>query len=577
VKVMQRRAATAVALTLGFLSAPAVLMAQTRGGSTQETPRLLVAVFASNDRLTGVAAADAIRTRITSGANVRQLYVIPKTDITNYLESSGYKADSSLGPTDLKELAKLLRADEVLFGLVTRTPGGLRIEPRLLLARDVNLAQPLPAVIAANPADAARSIERSLQEARKQLADNRVCENGLRDQQFDKAVAAANAGILKYPQATLVRLCLATAYQMMKLPPDSVLRVIDEVRKIDPKNVFALGLAFGAYQAKGDPESAVRTLLNILALEPNNPTRHAQIITELAKLGKPAVAIPIVDSLLLQNPGDPQLLRHKWLLSLAAAAAAAASGDTASAPVLYGKAVTAGEEMVRADSTLADSVYFSRQLAAASGSSPQRAVEFASRAVQKFPTNPELWAIKAQMERKAGQLQMAEQSIRRALYIDPKFPNARLLQAQVFIEMGQPDSAVAITRSAVASGEDPKMWGGMLLGPTQAAFRKAEETKDPSDYEKALALAEESDKLSPSATGKFFVGVSAFQIGMRALQDAQKPKSCPLARRAQDMFVKTQIAMPGGGSVDAGTARTILGYVAQYSPAADQMVKSYCK
>src|SRR5947208_1810514 len=117
---MQRRVAIADALTLGILSAPAALHAQTtRGlGPNPDTPRLLVAVFASNDRSSGVQAADAIRSRVQSAANIKQLYVIPKNDITSYLESSGYKADSSLGPTDLKELAKLLRADEVLSGSV---------------------------------------------------------------------------------------------------------------------------------------------------------------------------------------------------------------------------------------------------------------------------------------------------------------------------------------------------------------------------------------------------------------------------------------------------------------------------
>jgi hypothetical protein len=39
----------------------------------------------------------------------------------------------------------------------------------------------------------------------------------------------------------------------------------------------------------------------------------------------------------------------------------------------------------------------------------------------------------------------------------------------------------------------------------------------------------------------------------------------------------TQINMPAGGQVDAATAKTILDYVATYSPAADQMVKQYCK
>src|SRR6266513_3512032 len=87
VNVMQRRATTAVALTLGYFCAPVALGAQaSRIGPNPDTPRLLVAVFASADRTAGVQAADAIRTRVSSAANVKQLYVIPKNDITNYLE-----------------------------------------------------------------------------------------------------------------------------------------------------------------------------------------------------------------------------------------------------------------------------------------------------------------------------------------------------------------------------------------------------------------------------------------------------------------------------------------------------------
>lgn len=572
-KVMQRRATIAVALTLG-MSAPAVLIAQTRGPVPDaNTPRLLVAVFASNDRSSGVQAADAIRSRIQGSVNAKQLWVIPRTDITNYLESSGYRADSSLGPSDLKELAKLLRADEVLFGLVTRTASGVRIEPRLLLARDVSLAQPLPMAEAANAADAARLIERSLSEARKQLPDNRACENHLRNKAYDKAIVSAKAGILKYPNATLARLCLASTYQDMKLGADSVLRVTDEIRRIDPKNSFALRIAYQAYQEKGDPESAVRALVGLLALEPANQTLQGQVVSELAKLGKPSVAVPIVDELLAQNPGDPQLLRQKWLLLLAAGQA-----DTGVVrSTLFGRAAVAGDEMVKADTMLADSVFFSRQIIAGNAMTPPRGLEYASRAVQRYPRSAEFWALKANAERKAGQTQMAQQSLTRALSIDPKYPNGSLLLAQLYLDLNQPDSAVATARVAVAGGEDAKTWGAFLLTPTQAAWKHAEQTKEIPDYQKALALAEESDKLAPSVTAKFFAGVSAFYAGIGSLQAAQKPKSCPLARTAQEMFLKTQLNMPAGGAVDANTAKTVLGYVAQYSPSADQMVKQYCK
>jgi predicted Zn-dependent protease len=583
VKVTQRRAVIAVALTLGFLSAPVALLAQTRSAApSADTPRLLVAVCASNDRLSGVQAADAMRTRIQSGANVRQLYVIPKADITNYLESSGYKADSSLGPSDLKELAKLLRADEVLFCTVTRTASGMRVEPRLLLARDVSLGQPLPAVDAANPADMARQIERSLQEARKQLVDNKACENSLRDRAYDKAIAAALAGIAKYPNATLARLCLASAYQEKKLPPDSVLRVTDEVRRIDPKNSFALRLAYGAYDAKNDQENAVRTLVALLKLEPTNQSLQSQVVGALAKLGRPSIAIPIVDTLLLQNPGDPQLLRQKWLLTLQAAAGA----DSAARPGLIEQAVKSGEEMVRADTMLADSTFFARQIVTALAWSPVRGSEVAARAVQKFPNIAEFWALKAQAERKAGQLQMAQQSLTRALSIDPKIQAGNLLLAQIYVETNQPDSAVAVARRAIASGEDAKTWGAFLLAPTQAAFKAAQASQSTADYQRALTLAQESDKLSQSATAKFFVGVASFQIGIDAVREADvvqrqkrpdKAKICTFARTAQDMFLLTQVNMPAGGSVDANTAKQILTYVAQYAPAADQMVKQNCK
>ena len=595
VKVMQRRATIAVALTLGVLSAPIALEAQVnRQVPDQNTPRLLVAVFASNDKLSGVQIADAVRSRITTNVNIKTLYAIPRNDIVNYLESSGYKADSALGPSDLKELAKLLRADEVFSGTVTKTATGIRVEPRLMLARDVSLAQPLPAVEAASAADAAKAIEKSLSEVRKQLPDNKLCEAAIRDKAYAKAVAAANAGIAKYPQATIARLCLASAYQAMNLPPDSVLRVTDEIRKIDPKNSFVLRLAYGAYTAKADSatahnnsdvastanENAVRALVSLLALEPNSPSLADQVIAGLARLGKPAVAIPIVDTLLLQNPGDAKLIQSKWRLALAAAATAS---DTASRAKYFGLAVSTGEEMVRADSTMADSVYFARQIIAANQLVPPRGAEFAAKAVQKYPKIAEFWNSKAYAERKAGQSQAALESMKRAVALNPGTPNSNLFLAQVYVEMGQADSAVAIARRAVASGDDKKTWGAFLLAPTQASWKEAEARKDSSHaihngaLAKTLALAEESDRLSPSTTAKFFIGVSSFFLGMNNLQDAQKPKSCDMAKIAQDNFVKTQMNMGPGGAIDANTAKMVLGYVTQYAPTADQMVKQYCK
>jgi tetratricopeptide (TPR) repeat protein len=594
VKVMQRLATTAAALTLGLFSTSSDLLAQTRPGPTADTPKLLVAVFGSNDRTSGVQASDAIRTRVTNAVNVRTLYVIPKEQIDNYLTSSGYKADSALGASDLKELAKLLRADEVLMGTVTRTPTGLRIEPRLALARDPTQAQPLPAIEAANAGDAARQIERSYSEARKQLADNRICENAARDAQYPKAIAAANAAIVKYPNATLARLCMAQTFVNMKASPDSVLRVVDEIRRIDPKNSYVYRLAFQAYTEKGDQERAVNSLVQLLKLEPTNQTLLVQIIAELAKLGKPSVALPIIDDMLTQSPGDPSLIRQKWQLTLAAAAA---DTGAASRLDLLAKAIAAGESMVQADTALADSAYYARQIAAASGlAQPQKFVEFTSKATQRFPTNKEFWLFRAQAERKAGQLQMAQQSLARLVALDPKYPNANLMAATVFVEMNQPDSAVEVARRAVAAGDDPKTWGPFLLTPTNALFREAQRDKDVPKFRRILTLAQESDRLSPTKESKFFIGVAAYFIANDLLLEKAKPlldqaqkteaarpkaalfaRACPLLRESADHILLIQTNLPMGGAVEPATAQQILGWTGSVSDYVQQATKAACK
>jgi tetratricopeptide (TPR) repeat protein len=322
--------------------------------------------------------------------------------------------------------------------------------------------------------------------------------------------------------------------------------------------------------------------MGLLALEPTNPTLQGDVVRELAKLGKPAVALPLLDTLLIQNPGDPQMLRQKWFLTLAAA-----SADTgASQKALFARAIATGEEMVKSDTALADSVYFERQIIAGNVLTPPRGLEFASRAVQKFPSSAHFWASKAYAERKAGQLQMALESMKRAMAIDAKTQNGNLFLAQVYLDLNQPDSAVAVARRAVAAGEEAKTWGAFLLGPTQAVFKQAQAKDSVVYYQRALALALEADKLSPSPTSKFFVGVSSFQIGIDALRQADplqrqkkpdKVKICGLAKTVQDMFLLTQTNMPVGGSVNADVAKQVLGLVTQYVPAADQMAKTFCK
>ena len=251
----RRRVLTAAgAIAITAVSAPRIVRAQTRGQQPgADTPRILIATChtpTAGTSTLGVDVAEAVRSRVQQENSIRQLYVLSRNDINNYLTSSGYKADSALSVSDLKELAKLMRADEILDCTSAKTSSGVHVDSKLMLARDVSLAQPLAAVDAKDAGDAAKKVERELTDARKALPEYRRCESALRDQKWADAATAARAGLAKDPNSTLSRLCLMSAYQYGKSGPDSVLRVAEDIMRADSTNTLAMRNAVDAYMAE---------------------------------------------------------------------------------------------------------------------------------------------------------------------------------------------------------------------------------------------------------------------------------------------------------------------------------------
>lgn len=576
-KVLQRHAVLAAGLATLVAGIPSILVAQR---PSADVPRILVATFQSPDRNAGVEAGDAIRQRVTQEIPQRDLWVISKNDINNTLEASGYRPDSALSANDLKELAKLLRADEILDGTVTKTSNGIRVEPRLMLARDVSLMQPLPPVQARDAGDAAKQIERELSDARKQIDANTRCTNDLRAAKYQEAIADARKGIQEYPQATLARLCLMSAYTYMKQAADtsktaadsararalgdSVLTVANDVLRIDPTSRLALTNAIDAYRAKGDTTNLIKASLALAKADPSNTSLIQSVVNILGQMNKPDVALPIIDQILQDNPGDPQFLRTRWVLLLAAGK--------------YKQALQAGEDYVKADTTALNADYFTRQIAAASADSqPQLAAQIAARAVQKFPKDATLGMLYAQTLRKAGQTQQALDAAKRAVAADPKVENGYLYIIVSEAELNQTDSALATARQAIAAGVDKSQIAQALVTPMGAVTKAAQTTPSRAAWENAYKFAAAVDSIAPSPNSKYFIGVAAFQAGLDALQNINKSKSCADAKYAEDMWANAQIAMPAGAVVDKSTAGTILGAIQQYSPAIGQAKKAFCK
>ncbi len=576
-KVLQRRMVVglAIAVVAGMPSMAEAQYGYNRPrGPTADTPHLLVGTCHSTPRQIGVDAAKELRDRIQIENNPRDLYVIPNKDVNTALTASGYAPDSALSISDLGALGKLVHADEILDCDASQTSDGVQLTARMLLASDVTKTQPLPPVDAKNFGDAAKVVEREHTAARKQLDGYNKCRNELLDGKLQDAAKDAMDAIRQYPQATLARLCLASVYadKRMNYPPDSVLAITDQILKIDPQNSFALRIAIGAYSQKGDQAAEIDAEQRLFKLEPQNQTLATQIVDALAASPDPSKALPILESLLKKNPGDPSYLQQLWKLQAKLN--------------MFPQALATGDEMVQSDSTLADSAYFHRQIAMASQDSNwAKVAQYAQQGEQKFPKDGQLAFLGGVALRNLKQFDQAATSFRTALAADSSNNNARLYLAQTYSDLNQPDSVLKIADAAIADGGDKSVWGPMLLAPVQDLLEKTKtDTANATQYYlRAYQLSMHADSLAPSATGHFFIGVTSIQLAVDAMrrsqtaaQDKHMEDACTAAKEAQNYFTQSQLHMPQGGSVDAQTAGAVMNAVTQYAPNADKMVKAYC-
>lgn len=578
-KSTHRHAAFAAgSLALSLVGAPLLAQQQQRGmPPNQDTPYILITAFHSPDRKLGAEMGDELRNRIINERSAKELYVIPWNNIKSTLEASGYRPDSALNASDVMELSKQLRGEQAIDGTITKTANGVRVETKVMMRTgQQTVSQPLGVIDAKDPGDAAAKIERELSSADKSFPAYKTCTNDLRAAKYDQAIADARAGIKEYPNSTLDRLCILTAFGLQKAPADSIISVAEAIRQLDPSSLLALSNLADAYLQKGDTAKAIQTNIAIWHLDPTNTTIAQSIITTITQSGAPDKALPIIDTLLAQNPGDPQMLRTKWLLQLRANQ--------------FQQALTTGQALIKADTSAATADFYTRSIGAAQKANDAAAVQqLAAQAAQKFPKDPSFNLLLAQGYMKAGQLQQALDATRRASDADPKNATPWLFAIAIQNQMKAPsDSIVATAQKAIAAGVPKDSLSQSLLAVVAPALKQAQESKTRADWEAALKAAQTADAVAPSPQSKFYIGVSAFSIGQDAVNNIQtlikstkkedKDKACDETKAATDAFATVSMAMPAGGSVNKEAAGQILSAVPQYGAFLDQVGKALkCK
>jgi tetratricopeptide (TPR) repeat protein len=563
--VVQRHSLAAAGLVCLAAVCPGHVSAQVRGRPNPDTPRLLVATFrtASADSRIGVEGAAAVRARVQREARPQDLWVIPKADMDNVLRQSDVPVDSVLSLTDLKVLAQSLRADAIVDGVVAKTQTGVELRARYVLPSNLALIQPLPTIEAPSLDEAAKELERRLAEVQRSLLDFRRCSNALVARNYDAARLAAQEGIARYPSSTLSRLCLMDALSRAQQPTDSIIIAAQAVLRIDSTSTLALMNLVDAYKEKHDTANAVAAMQQLVVYRPD---LRRDLTAMLGQMNRPKLALLVVAELLRDSPGDPEILKQRWLLLLA--------------DHRWKEALAAGTELVGADTTAASADYFTRSIAAAlSDSQPALAADIAVQAVSKFPRDASLWALSAQAQRKAGRSARAVEAARRALALDSHTENGWPLLILAQLDAAQTDSAIASARLALTSGVDSATIGRILQLPLTMAARRANDEKTRAAWLEVVRLSSIVDSIVPSVEAKYFLTVGAFSVGLDALQTTDGSR-CDNAKLADEMWTLAMIDAPQGARVgpeQRDVVTRIMKAISDYSGAIAQAQKVSCK
>jgi tetratricopeptide (TPR) repeat protein len=570
-------ATLAVALFVGFgTTLPA--QAQSHRNANPNAPKLVVVIFKSSDKQLGPEAAEAVRSRIEGDVSYRSLWVVPKNDINVTLEASGYSTTDALSSSDANLLSKQLRGDEYLEGVVTKTGASYTIEAWLVLTRDAQLVQPLGTFDGPKLDAVADKVSRAYQDAHNKTFDSeKKCRSDDREGKTADAQKEIESTIKAYPRTTWLRYCALMMAKSAKKPAAEILKIVEEIRAIDPKSKMALKEAVTLYDelgkddekdAKGYRTKKIEVLMALREADPTNSALIAQIGAELAASGKMDVALPMVEKSVNDNPGDINLVKLYFAIL----------GATKNTK----KMAAVGEEMVKMDTSAADQGFFDKMMSAyAADSNYAKALEWQAKATQKFPNVAANWLTRSQLEKKLGQAGPSMVSLRRAYQVDPKaVENAHATFADAYLAAGQIDSAVAEVRASQKAGEDKLMTGGTAVKIGQTLQKAADASKSPDDWARAYAVLAYADSIAPPAVrpqAKFLLGYAAFQLATPLIVENQTKKSCEQAKRAAGYLLEAQINLPAGGSFAPEPTKQLLGAVAQYLPASDSHVKAFCK
>ncbi|MDQ3138963.1 MAG: hypothetical protein M3Q93_15420 [Gemmatimonadota bacterium] len=570
--------------------------ARTSSSAVNSSPRFMVAnpfAFAAADSAPAVKIGSVVREQMKDVVG-RDYQVVEQTQMNDALKQYGYPVDAILSPALAITLAKNIQARFLVNSTLNKAAGGrYAVTARLIGVSDdagnvVTLAQNANE----SPDAFGKRLAKALEPAVKSLAEGKACVDQ-RATKPDKAADAANKALKAVPNHGLAAYCLALLAQDKKAPRGEVVKHLQTSTKGDPLSLPVWTALATQYQQANDTANTLVAFKQMLRVAPTNQKLREELFKYFLQSGHPETALQVADEGLKLDPYNADLydLKSNACLFLSD----------------FKCAVDALETLYATDSTKADTLFFTKISAAAGeGEKPDtvRLLKWSQLGVQKYPDNPTLLSYLNKAYRLTGQADSVVSVTNRIIAKDTTAVVPALEAASVLIEppaSARADSGAAATSSSASVPADTVRRGrpkeavpflefaikhGDAQAKEQAALLlykgAAPLLQEPQDLlgsaellRMAVAAADPAGKVAPAAS--YLLGLATlFQVPQIDPQ-AEKTKSCDLARQEETLLGEAETALTAGRSVNQEAVDKNLGIIKQYKPRVASMLKAYCK
>jgi tetratricopeptide (TPR) repeat protein len=548
-----------------------------REAQVANLPRLLVAtpyVSAGADSAPAVQVGNGMRDRMAKIVD-GNFNVLTSEQMNEALKQYGYPPNAILSPALATTLAKSVQARVLVSSQMNKAGQNYALVARLVGANDeagsvVSVTQGTGQGLG----EFGGRVAEQLQPAFKSLEDARECASQLQSNP-NKAADAARKALKQYPNNGLASYCLAQIALAKKDRKEAV-QHLQAAAKADPMSLAAWSNLAEQYQSANDTNNVIEAFRQMLRIAPTNQKLREQAFRYFLNAERPQIAKEVADSGIKIDPYNPDFYDLK-------SNACAFLSD-------FKCSVDALEQSYTVDSTKADTMFITKILAfseqrladtnpRATQADTARYVKWAQFGARKYPNNPATLQARMKAYGITGQTDSMVAAAQALYAANPQDATPLLSAAKALVDAQRGKEAAAILQVVAERGDATAKENAAALLYQSAAPLLQEPVQD---YAGAAELLRAATK-SASPQGKVYPAAN-YLLGLATLlqvpkidPEAEKTKSCDLARQEESLLLESEQAFTAGQTANPEVATRNLDIIKKYKPRAASMVKAYCK